>query len=374
MILTLAGRRFDATILTATLLVLLVTPPAQAQDALAAFDVKIDTGTVDARGGPDVNITDTSATIEGVALTISARAPAIGEVNVSSQFNVTRARQVVPRLGGAIMEERTAEEIESAAGPAFNLSSGEDWVRFTILVPAGDHDLTLTPDTTPPGWQMSAPSDVTHNAAVITSRTDEAALAILLLENPRVGTVAFSTPAPGGRQTFPLSGLEPETNYSFTITFEDFSGNTVTSESSTFRTTARPILPQPRVSIITPANGSTVAQPVTRIDARIEDVASPVRAVSLYVDKTFVPDATRLLSGSEFRYLPLQALGPGRHTVVLEATNEVGGEARSIATFTVAANNVPFHGGGVVAAILVASAIIRARRAPEAEAGPTRRP
>ena len=368
------ARPCEATILVAIIVALLILPPAGAGSPPAAFDVRIDAGTIDARSGPDVNITDMTATTDGASFMINTRAPAVGEILVSSQFNVSRPRQIVPRIGDVIMEERTPDELANATGPAFNVSQDENGVRFGIALPAGEHVLTLTPDTTPPVGQINAPSDVTHNAAVITSRTDEAALAVLLLENPRVGTVAFSTPAPGGRQTFPLSGLDPETDYSFTITFEDFSGNTITSEPSTFRTTPRPILPQPRISILTPTNGSTVAEPVTSIDARIEDAVSPVRAVSLYVDKTFIPDATRLLSGREFRYLPLQALGPGRHTIVLEATNEVGGEARSIATFTVSADSVPFPGIGMIATIIVVSAIIRARRAPEAEAGPTRRP
>lgn len=368
------ARQCKATLPIAILLVFLILPPAEAGHLPAAFEVRIDAGTIDARSGPDVNITNTTTTSDGISLTISAHAPAVGEIIISSQFNVSSPRQIVPRIWGVILEERPPGDLANATGPAFNVSAEGERIHFDIALPVGEHALTLTHDTTPPVWQIDTPSDVTHNAAVVTSRTDEAALAVLLLDNPRVGTVAFSTPAPGGRQTFPLSGLDPETDYSFTITFEDFSGNTITSEPRTIRTMPRPLLPQPRISIVTPENGSTVSEPVKQIDARIEDAVSTVRTVSLYVDKTFVPDATRLLTGNEFRYIPPQALGPGRHTIVLEATNEAGGESRSTSTFIVAADSVPFPGFGLIATIITVSVLSRARTTREAEAGPIRRP
>lgn len=337
--------------------ILLATLDASAASGRPTFTLHATGDSLTSDSDPSVAIANLTGDDETVRFQVEAPDDVEGSVVFDTRFNVSRPQQVVPWIDGVIPPERAEDQLAARTGPAFNVTQEGHAIRFLLRVPAGTHSVEFMRDVRPPSWSIEPLVHVTHNSATVVTRTDEAALAVLALESPRAGLVTFSTPAPGGQQTFPLSGLDPETSYNFRITFEDFSGNVVTTDPQEFRTAVAPILPRPTIELVAPTNGSTNEFPVTLVHARIQDSASPIRSVSLYVDKAYVPEATRFLAADTFRYEPEAPLGPGRHTVLIEAANEAGGTERLIAKFVVDARSTPLPGAVVIAAF-VGSALL----------------
>lgn len=329
-------------------------PLADAASPRFLVRVAPDAATIEPAAGVDV--TQVNETNDSITFNVSNAARAEGVFRLEGRFVVERVRQIVPRVDGAIPPEVVDADVNKTSVTAFNATSEGAVARFAFAFQPGNHTVSFTRDVEPPTFGAATLKDIQFNLAVIETRTNEPAIADLVVTSGQRAPVLFRTPEASFVQTFPVSGLDANTDYDFNVTFRDFSGNVAVMPPGHFRTPARPVVPVPTITLVTPANGSTVAS-ASSITLHIVDTSGSVRAVMIYLDKTAAPDPTALLQGETLTYTPREPIGPGTHRLVVEATNELGGSSQMFASFTVGGRPSP---GAPMWTVLAMSALAAA--------------
>lgn len=306
-----------------------------------------------------------------------ARSYTVGEVRIHKTFDVERARQIVPEADDHYFAELHSSNLWDVDGPArvFNATGaqGEYVYRLGFPGPASSR-LDLYRDVEPPRFTLGPITNLTHFSFLTTTTTNEYALADLLIRPAAAGEeVRNPTPTVALRQTFPVQGLKPDTQYVGRIRFWDWSENENESAPFTVQTLPKPNAEGPRLFDLEPA-ANTTAGPTATIRVSVDSPASPVRwdALRLFFDKKEVRDGIVVDNGSISYRPPL--LAPGRHSVSLELENEAGGA--SVARWSFDVRNpdaIPAPPLGLLLATL--GAVLAARRAglrPDSETRPPR--
>lgn len=271
-------------------------------------------------------------------------------------LNITGPRDLVFWLDGGFVQEVALEGLSNATAPSYNLTSANG-TAFELTLPPGNHTLRIQLDRTPPIPELVDIAAITHNSALVKTRTDEPTLAALVLSSS-ARVVPFSTPRPAYDHTFPLAGLEPDMDYSFSVTFEDYSGNRAALGPYTFRSNPAPVKPVPTLRLIEPQNGTRFATPVERIVATVEDQNSTILTLTVFVDKE--PITVELKDG-RIEHQLIKPLGPGTHTLTIEAGNELGGVATERSKFTVEGRQTENAEAFLVLACVMLLALVRRR-------------
>lgn len=124
-----------------------------------------------------------------------------------------------------------------------------------VWMPGGPFD-SGEPDTTPPQISNIAVGSLTATGATITFTTSEAATSWVSYTATTCPCTSVYSPINGTQHTVNLSGLTPNTQYTYTVNATDAANNTATSASQIFQTPATPgDTTPPTVSITAPAAG-----------------------------------------------------------------------------------------------------------------------
>lgn len=350
-----ATMRFPLPALALLLLVLPV-PAAEAQAPAPAIVLTLQPG-----GGfaaePPGNVTEVAAEAgQRYAWRIHLTAGSVVEVRLNGALDIARALQAVPTLDGRYFVEKPLAEVEAAGARAFNVTGAGANASLVLNLGRGPGKLlNLTRDVAPPVPALGQPSEVTHRGFLLVTRTDERALAELRIKPASGGEeVLHPTPQPAFEQTFPVQGLDPNTAYEVRIRFTDWSGNEAWSAPFGVRTLPRPPAPLPVFRDLFPPPNATMAPPMDTIMARVDSPEANLTrdGIRVFVDLT----ETRLFTfeGGLVRHVTAQPLAGGLHRASIEATNDAGGKATAVWSFTVAGSALP----GPEALPLVAMAVL----------------
>lgn len=314
--------------LACALLALATIPVAFAGDG-APYSIRLLATSAEVVPGTHGAIAFISHDERGHIFTTALEAPIRGEID-ASLLNITGRHDLAFWLDDGFVQEVSLEGLASATLPSYNVTSANG-TSVELTLPAGNHTLRIQLDHTPPKPELIDIIAITHNSALVKTRTDEPTLAALVLSSS-ARVVPFSTPRPAYDHTFPLAGLDADTDYSFNVTFEDYSGNRATLGPYSFRSSPAPFKPTPTVILLEPADGAHFTAPVERIIATVEDANSTILTLTVFVDKE--PITVELKDG-RIEHRLATALGPGPHTLTIEASNELGGIATARSKFTV---------------------------------------
>lgn len=295
------------------------------------------------------------------------------EIRVDGAFEVDRPRQVVPLIDGlhfVHLPDRNVSDVDQP-GKVYNIDTddgeGEAFTYNVGLPGPGTKQLTLSLDMQAPGFSIDAVRDVSHIGFDVETSTDEAAEALLEVTPVDGGDpISFPTPSPARVQRFPVQGLNPNTTYTVTVTFTDWSGNQATSDPFNVTTAPEPNPPRPNVTILSPAPDTTIAagEPIV-VEASWES-PSPVKrpGVRLFFDKQEIDHDRLTFSDDTVTFRPEGPFQPREYSVSIEVTNQAGGADVARWSFTVGgppdAVGVPLGALGVVGA-LVSGALVAAR-------------
>lgn len=315
--------------LIACILLALVAIPAASAGGDTRYVIRLLPTTAEAMSGTHGSLTFVSYSEAGYVFTTGTEATIRVEIDATA-LNITGRHDLAFWLDEGFVQEVSLERLSGAAVPSYNMTSASG-TAVELMLPAGNHSLRIQLDHTPPNAELVDITAITHNSALVKTRTDEPTLAGLVLASD-VRIVPFSTPRPAYEHSFPLSGLDPDTDYSFNVTFEDHSGNRVTLGPYTFRSNPAPLRPVPTIRLMEPQDGTRFATPVERIVATVEDQNSTILTLTVFVDKE--PITVELKDG-RIEHQLIKPLGPGTHTLTIEAGNELGGVATERSKFTV---------------------------------------
>ncbi len=300
------------------------------------------------------------------------------EIRVDAGFDIERPRQLVPELDDAaqhpsqehlhphFFQPLTRHDVSEVDSPArvYNLTEDETGFTYRLGIPGpGPAALSLRRDVTPPVFTVGEPSDITHIGFMLETTTDEFAYGSVQVARPDGEVVPFPTPLPSLQQTYPVQGLQADTDYNVTVVFTDWSGNEATAPTFMVRTAAQPYRPIPEVVAIAPVPESTVAGPNVAIEAQMTSPESPItrEGVRLFVDKQEVFEGFTVEAGR--LSILVGPLEPGLHSVSVEVTNVAGGTGRAAWIFTVEdSREAPGPAFAVVALGVMAVAVASRRR------------
>jgi hypothetical protein len=267
----------------------------------------------------------------------------------AGQFHVTgldlqRPRQLVPTLETPgvdypLFESYPDERVWEAGGTVrvFHIAGAAADFTLSLGIPQGNHTLVLQRDVTPPVFALGPIENLTHRDFYRETRTDE--LVIADLQTREAGATEWvqnPTPVYHVRQRFPIQGLDAATEHEARLVFTDWAGNEVTTPIERFTTLAAPVVPKPVVTLLDPPANATLQDGAVTIRARIVSNESSLEGgdIRLFLDKKAVREGLAF-DGEVFSYRPPQPLGPGPHSVAVEATNAAGGTGVATWTFTV---------------------------------------
>jgi hypothetical protein len=265
--------------------------------------------------------------LDEIRLWNMARTPAEIQASMSSELVGTEAGL---RAYWRLNDGTTAITDSSPSGNLGTLRNGPVWTSGGPMSPP-------VVDVTPPQISNVVAGEITDTAATITFTTDE----------PATGSVSYTTSGicpcgevsgPAGRTTHSirLSGLSPDTLYTFAAKAVDPAGNATTAQTLTFTTSAPlPDTTAPAVSITSPAAG-TVAGTVT-LAATATD-ASGVAGVQFKVDGVNL-GAEDLSSPYSIAW-DTTTVANGTHTLTVEARDAVGNVGISSVVVTVSNGTV----------------------------------
>lgn len=331
-----------------------------------------------AEAAGNITVTLVNATAEQVEW--SLRAPGRDRVEVLVEagrwFAFERPQQVVPEARAAGMPDDDWHffvQVEDVGGRApwtraVNTTNNATGLALRLVFPVnettGNASLRLTRDVVAPGFALGTPHDINHIGFIVATNTTEYALATLRIRPAAGGEdVPHPTPQLALIQTFPVQGLEPDTAYTWDVTFRDWAGNEARSAPQQVRTAPEPVRPLPRIEGLVPAPNATLTQPAAFIEARFASPDSPVArgGVRLFVDLAEVQEFD--VTQGHLHYAPPRPLGAGLHRVSVEVTNEAGGMSDARWSFTV--QGAPKGSPGVEVAFFLAvlgGAVLAQRR------------
>lgn len=365
--------------------VLLAAPPAAADEGEApppAPDFRVTIAadgavTIDESGG--VVVHEPTAAGDGIrfALTVTDGYK-IGEIRVLGAFDVQKVRQIVPlwRNRTGLTDDHFFAEVpflDFENVPLVNFSGTPTDARLRLgigprgdEVPPAQRTLVLQRDVDAPAFTVGEPTNVVSSRGassfLLTTTTDEFAFADLQIR--KVGTDAWvrnPTTIPALSQTFPIQGLDDETDYEYRIVVWDWAGNEAWTETYYLTTPPSPVLPAPVVTIVEPARGATVATDVPTVRVTFASPDSPVdrSGVRAFFDKREISDV--IVVDRNVTWTPSTKLASGLHSFTVEVTNAAGGRGSASWTFTVAAAT-PLAAASLAAVALLAAAAARRAR------------
>ena len=306
----------------------------------------------------------------------------VAEIVIEGAFDVERVRQVVPKLHVPHEEyplftpiPRHVWDIEGV--PRYGLYHANGTPEsFTMWLglpgpreegPEAPFDarLQLDRDVVPPGISAGQVKDLTWRGYYQEATTDELALMDLVVCcDPEGREINNPTTIYHFLHKFPIQGLDPEKTYETTFFAEDWAGNVAQAPTQTLTTPAKPVVPEPVVTPLTPAPDAKVKASDVLIEARIESPDVPLAdgGIRFFLDKQEVRENLQFVNGT-FRYRPSTPLAPGIHSVGIEVMNAEGGEARAAWTFEVERARTPAPSAlFVLLAAVVALALTQRRQ------------
>lgn len=288
------------------------------------------------------------------------------DVTIDRDFDIDRARQLVPLVDEKHFVETDASDLNDTGGAAYNLSASADAWTYEFAVPGpGEHDLTLHRDVTPPEIEIVNVGNITHFGADVSTDTSEPALTTLVIDAPGEQARDFSTPRPSTWQLFPIQGLEADQKYSFHVNATDWSGNQATSPTRTVTTAPEPSPPKPEVTPVSPQPNATVAPGEVTVSADFSSEESPVvtEEIQLFFDKEPVDSTQLAISEGTITYEPPGPLQERVYFANVEVPNYAGGVGKAQWSFTVADPQAsPGPGALLLAGLLGGAALFGGRR------------
>lgn len=306
------------------------------------------------------------------------------DIRLHEGFNVTRGRQIVPLIDGRHFVElqgfdgpltvdrpATVFNLTQGAGPNATDAGNVSWTyRIGIPGPA-EANLTLHRDVTPPDYEMEPPRNITHIGFDLVTRTAEVSLATLHIQPPPESDEepqTYPQPRPSPLQRYPVQGLEPNTTYTYHVTFQDWSLNEATSDAQAVTTAEEPDPPVPEVTPTSPLPNSTVSPEGVTVRAEWSSPESPVvlGGIRLFVDKEPIPADEFDAGDGVVSYTVPKPLPTREVSASVEVPNQAGGEGLARWSFHVeeqeTATNRDTPVGPAVALLGLAGAAAALRR------------
>lgn len=320
-----------------------------------------------------------TATAENVSLTLHLTKPwTIVEVRHDGYFDVERARQVVPMLWVPHEDFPLFSDIPRAVHDIdgvpryglYNLTFDGATAILHLGLPGPreggpnasfDALLSLTRDVTPPRITPGPVTDIEWRGFYQEARTDELTLMDLAVCcDARGEPIHNPTQVYHVLHKFPIQGLDAEKRYDLDLSAEDWAQNVAHAPAYAVTTPARPIVPKPLVTPLTPAPDARVAEgDRVVISARIEspNVSLAENGIRFFLDKKPVNENLRYENGT-FTYVA--RLDAGIHSANVEAVNAEGGMGYASWTFRVG-GDVPALPAGAIVALALLGLLARRR-------------
>ncbi len=303
------------------------------------LDVPPDQAPTDA---PDAGVTLVNWTAgEGATWEVNLTANyTVVHLRVHEGFNVDRPKQLVPLHNDRHFVELHQGNVTDVDHPArvFNItdgapdgdnSTGVAWTTRVGIPGPTTGNLTLHRDVAPPRFTVDAVRNITHIGFTVRTTTSEPAVAELVVtpEDPEEIVRTFPVVKPGTFQTYPVQGLEADSNYTFQVTFWDWSGNNVSTGDIPVTTAQEPDVPTPILNPISPEPNGTITPNDVLVQVAVQSPGAPVLAdgVRMFVDKEEVnPPAIQVQDGV-ISYESPTPLPTREVSFSVEVTNSLGG-------------------------------------------------
>lgn len=305
----------------------------------------------------------------------------VGEFLVRTDaFDIERPRQILPTLTVPHDEfplftwiPRPVWDVDGV--PRYGLYNNTEHGVFHVIhlgLP-GPHEggpsapfdgiLALERDVTPPGVAPGPVQNLTYRDFYQEATTSELALVDLVVCcDPSGEEVHNPTTTYHVLHKFPIQGLDPQKDYTLRMVATDWSGNSREGADYSITTPAKPDVPEPRITPLSPAPDARVAAGPVVVEARIESPDSPIDGgdIRFFLDKREVRENLEYVDGV-FRWRSTTPLSPGTHAASVEVMNAAGGTSRAAWTFEVEKANTPAPGAWVAIAIAAFALALRRR-------------
>lgn len=297
-------------------------PPYLIGDLALPLTAPVITGGTSTQNSATINWAGSTGGVSPITYTILRNAISVGTTTLTT-FNDT-----------GLTASTTYSYVVRATDSATSTPSVVSSAAFSITTLSTSTPIDATPPTAPTGLAIS---NVTASSLTLSWNASADANGVAGYKVFRNSVqIATTTSA-----SFNNSGLAPLTAYSYAVSAFDPAGNvSALSNSVTTTTLALPAPATSTISIVSPANGSTVSNKIL-VSVNISGLSNTAKKIKLYVDgkKAKTKNLKNATSTYAFKW-NTKGSKNGNHTLQVKAYDSAGNVIATSGTTTIIVNNV----------------------------------